>query len=147
MSYLIYRNLAALNEMEKAEAERLFLDCCGSTSWARRMAESRPYKLVDDLFASAERIWDSLSRAEQFDAFSQPKVTDKELGSDYEDACDLYRTKFGFIFVLSNTDRSISEMASICKARLGNSVETELMIAVEEQKKITENGLRKLLEK
>ena len=59
----------------------------------------------------------------------------------------MYEDKFGFIFIVCATGKSADEMLAICRARLGNSVETELQIAAEEQPKITEIRLNKLLEK
>ncbi len=69
-------------------------------------------------------------------------------GQDHElaEASSLYEAKFGFIFVLCVGDKSPDEVLAICRARLGNSVETELQIAAEEQRKIIEIKLDKLLE-
>ena len=47
----------------------------------------------------------------------------------------------------AGTGKTAEEMLSISRARLGNSVETELSIAAEEQNKITEIRLKKLLER
>jgi 2-oxo-4-hydroxy-4-carboxy--5-ureidoimidazoline (OHCU) decarboxylase len=59
----------------------------------------------------------------------------------------LYLEKFGFIFIVCATGKSADEMLAICRARFGNSAATELKIAAEEQLKITELRLNKLLEK
>ena len=59
----------------------------------------------------------------------------------------MYEERFGFIFIVCATGKSAKEMLAICKARLGNSVETELRLAAVEQEKITEIRLTKLLEK
>lgn len=59
----------------------------------------------------------------------------------------LYLEKFGFIFIVCASGKSAQEMLDMCKTRLGNSLETELSIAADEQLKITEIRLNKLLER
>jgi len=58
----------------------------------------------------------------------------------------LYHEKFGFIFIVCATGKTAEDMLAIAKARLRNSVETELKLAAEEQNKITRIRLEKLLE-
>lgn len=173
MSYNIYKNLARLNDLPQAEAESTFLDCCGSSRWARRMAESRPYTMLEDLYQKADDIWFALSPPDWLEAFAaHPKIGSKKAApvqkaraaawssgeqsgiAEAEDgvreqlaeANRLYEVKFGFIFIVCATGKTADEMLAICRARLGNSVETEIRIAAEEQRKITEIRLNKLLE-
>lgn len=170
----IYKNLAWLNDRSASEAESVFLDCCGSMEWARKMAAARPFALLEDLYRSAEDIWFSLSSVDHLEAFaSHPKIGSKKASpkqkvtsaewssgeqSGMEAATDdirtqlaeanrLYLEKFGFIFIVCATGKSADEMLAICKARFGNSAATEMQIAAEEQRKITELRLNKLLEK
>ena len=174
MTYPIYKNLDALNELPHAQAEAAFLDCCGSHEWARRMAEARPFPMLENLFNAAEDIWFSLSPADWLEAFAaHPKIGSKKSApaqakraaewsggeqSGMEAATDdvreqvaevnrLYEDKFGFIFIVCATGRSADEMLAIARARLGNSLETEMQLAAQEQAKITEIRLTKLLEK
>ncbi len=173
MTFHIYKNLSELNDLPQNEAESAFLDCCGSRTWARQMAEARPFPMLDDLFSSAEDIWFSLSPADHLEAFAaHPRIGSKKAAltqnkraadwsggeqSGMDAAADdtrdrlteanrLYQDKFGFIFIICATGRSADEMLAICRARLGNSLETELQIAAEEQRKITSIRLNKLLE-
>lgn len=172
--YHIYRNLELLNQLAPVEAESVFKDCCGSTEWARRMAAARPFVMLDDLFRSAERNWMSLTPADWLEAFaSHPKIgstkpspSQKTLSAEWSrgeqasvksageltlnqlaEANRLYLEKFGFIFIVCATGKSAEEMLAICRARLGNSIETELSIAAVEQSKITEIRLNKFLER
>ena len=172
--YQIYKNLGWLNALSAEEAGSVFLDCCGSTEWARQMTASRPFMTVDSLFERAERIWFDLSVADHLEAFAahpaigsskaaatqQARAADwsageqsgvnaagEQIKSDLAEANRLYRDKFGFIFIVCATGKTAEEMLSISRARLGNSVETELSIAAEEQNKITEIRLKKLLER
>jgi OHCU decarboxylase len=168
-----YKRLAWLNELSRAKAEAAFLDCCGSTEWARRMAEDRPFVMIEQLFGAACRVWLSLSTADHLEAFAaHPKIgstnaadaqkktaaawsrdeqsavtkSTKKLLGQLADCNRLYEQRFGFIFIVFAAGKTADEMLAVCKARLGNSVETELQIAAEEQQKITELRLTKLLE-
>jgi OHCU decarboxylase len=172
--FRIYKNLSWLNKLPYKEAEKTFLDCCGSTEWARQMAEARPFGMLEHLFAQAESTWFSLSPADHLKAFAaHPQIGSKEPSEKQQarsadwsageqssvngsaestlnalaEANRLYQEKFGFIFIVCATGKSADEMLAICNARLGNSVETELTIAAAEQSKITEIRLKKLLER
>lgn len=138
------------------------------------MTSARPFLLVDKLFETADSIWSSLPPSDHLEAFaSHPKIGSKEAApkqqaksaewsageqSGMDAASDavrdelaecnrLYLDKFGFIFIVCASGKSAQEMLALCKARLDNPLETELKIAAEEQRKITEIRLTKLLEK
>ena len=152
----------------------MFRDCCGSREWVRLMAASRPFAMIENLFSSADEIWTKLSTADHLEAFAaHPKIGSKrpvpiqqfraaswsageQAGMDgsesvvrdrLAEANGLYEAKFGFIFIVCATGKSAAEMLAICQSRLGNSLETELKIAAEEQRKITGIRLGKLLER
>jgi len=173
-SFNIYKNLAWLNELSPDEATSIFLDCCGSSEWAIRMSAARPFAMLENLYASAEDIWFSLSSGDHLEAFaSHPKIgsnhaapkqqnksaewssgeqsgmksASDDVKSALAEANRLYLEKFGFIFIVCATGKAADEMLAMCKARLGNSAATELQIAAEEQRKITEIRLNKLFEK
>jgi OHCU decarboxylase len=170
----IYKNLARLNELPDDEAREAFLDCCGSHEWAPRMTEARPFPMIEDLYQHAARIWFALPVADHLEAFAaHPKIGSTKKAAtqtakagdlskaeqsgvaaatgnvlaDLAEANRLYQEKFGFIFIVCASGKSAEEMLAVARARLGNSVETELQIAAEEQAKITELRLNKLLEK
>ncbi len=166
MSFKIYKNLAWLNGLPQPEAKAAFVGCCGSNAWARRMAEARPFAMIEDLFDAAKRIWFSLPEADRLTAFdSDPDAQTKNTASEQPgnaqtgakiarnpdsdplaEVTRLYEDKFGFIFILDTSGKTVDEILSICRARLGNSTQTELKIAAEEQRKITEIRLNELLE-
>ena len=56
----IYKKLAWLNELPAAEAELLFSECSGSREWARSMTESRPYRMLGQLFLRADEAWSQI---------------------------------------------------------------------------------------
>ena len=170
----VYNNLARLNRLSSKRAEAAFLDCCGSREWARQMAVRRPFTMIEPLFAAADEIWFGLTPADWLEAFAaHPQIgslqparsqkrraaqwslgeqnglaaADETLREQLAAANRLYLQKFGFIFIVCAAGKTADEMLAICKARLGNSAATELKIAAEEQLKITEIRLNKLLEK
>ena len=171
--YLIYKNLAELNDLPQEEAIKTLLDCCGSHKWAESMADERPFQTLEHLFHAAEEKWFCLSTVDHLEAFAaHPKIgetksaihgerfaewsADEQAGaSTAEDPTKaalaevnrLYHEKFGFIFIVCATGKSADEMLAIAKARVRNSVETELKIAAEEQSKITKLRIEKLLER
>ncbi|MBK6725541.1 MAG: 2-oxo-4-hydroxy-4-carboxy-5-ureidoimidazoline decarboxylase [Acidobacteria bacterium] len=149
----VYKRLAEINEMPSHDAEALFLTCCGSKVWATAMTLARPFPLIEPLFVTANSLWSALSNADRLEAYSGEgrlgdlASSDEEMISELAEAFRLYRDKFGFIFIVNTGGRSAIEVLAICRARLGNSVETELVIAAEEQRKTIESRLRQLLEK
>ncbi len=165
--------LAELNHAAQAEAEFILLSCCGSRRWAQRMAEARPFPDVSVLLNQAAQIRQNLEAADWLEAFTaHPKIGAKKavphqtaqsaewsqgeqsgtqtaadsVRVELEKANRLYENKFGFIFIVCATGKSADEMLEICRQRLNNDTETEIHIAAEEQRKITEIRLKKLLE-
>jgi 2-oxo-4-hydroxy-4-carboxy-5-ureidoimidazoline decarboxylase len=56
-----------------------------------------------------------------------------------------YEERFGFIFIVCATGKSAAEMCALLEARLHNDRATELLVAAEEQRKILQLRLEKLL--
>ncbi len=144
-------------------AEDALLACCGSRAWAGRMAESQPFKDLSGMRATADRIWWSLGREDWLEAFAaHPRIGEKggrwseqeQAGASGADAATVtalieanrdYEARFGHIFIVCATGKSAEEMLELLRARLGNDPETELRTAAEEQRKITNLRLEKLL--
>lgn len=115
--------------------------------------------MLGNLFDTADAIWASLpvdDRLEAFAAHPKPGASGEQAGVETAEttvrdrlakAKTLYEAKFGFIFIISRAGKTADEMLAICLARLSNSMETELKIAAEEQRKITSTRLEKLLER
>lgn len=165
--------LDELNDLPADEAESRFLDCCGSRAWARAMTEARPFEDVGGLLLTAERIWKGLGPDDWLEAFAaHPKIGAKKAAraqaersaewskgeqagmdettdtvrEELAEANRLYEERHGHIFIVCATGKSAGEMLGLCRERLGNTAETELSIAAEEQRKITEIRLVKLLD-
>ena len=166
--------LEQLNALSQEEAEAELLKCCGSTLWARRMGEERPFHDLQELLAKADAEWWSLDEEDWLEAFSRhPKIGEKRSeraqvpeaqawseqeqsgthSADYATRLALtelnqeYAEKFGFIYIVCATGKTADEMLAILKERLRNEAETEIRIAAEEQRRITHLRLQKVLEK
>ena len=148
------------------------LSCCGSRSWAQKMAEARLFADVSALLNQAEQIWQHLETEDWLEAFAaHPKIGAKKavpqataqsaewsegeqsaintannsVLTELEESNCLYEKKFGFIFIVCATGKSAAEMLEICRERLSNDADKEIRVAADEQRKITEIRLKKLL--
>ena len=53
----IYEKLAWLNELPHEEAVYVFKEASGSAEWSEAMASSRPFVMLEPLYARAESLW------------------------------------------------------------------------------------------
>src|ERR1041384_1421017 len=163
------QDLTALNSLPTAEAAKELLQCCGSTRWAKQVADARPYANLTDLVARANEIWWSLDREDWFEAFrSHPKIGENKTAdtvsakwsgqeqsgvnnasTETTDALAnlnrAYEDKFGYMFIICATGTTSAEMLAALRQRIEHEPEEELPIAAAEQSKITELRLKKLL--
>ena len=156
--------LEELNGLPPDRAAAEFTRCCGSARWARTMTNERPFADADALAAAAHRVWSSLAAADWLEAFSAHTRIGGETTSRWSaeeqsaassaprDARDRiargnfqYEQRFGYTFIVCATGRLAGEILASLEERLGNSVDNELIVAAEEQRKITELRLRKLI--
>lgn len=165
-------HLPRLNELSPAEAERELLTCCGSREWARRMASGRPYADVADLLENADGVWRALDEAHWREAFrAHPRIGEKKADAgqtEREKAWSSgeqagigaaaartqqalaegnrrYEARFGYIYIVCATGKSAEEMLHLLTERLSNDPAAEILVAAEEQRKITRLRLEKLL--
>ncbi|HET7114174.1 MAG TPA: 2-oxo-4-hydroxy-4-carboxy-5-ureidoimidazoline decarboxylase [Pyrinomonadaceae bacterium] len=165
-------SLAWFNALPTEEAAKELLKCCGSTRWAQRMTQHRPFETIEELTRTANEVWTSLDQADWLEAFhSHPKIGEKKAAEPVskqsqqwsgqeqagvrdadQETIDLlaqlnreYEEKFGFIFIVCATGKSAAEMLAILRERLRNEIDAELGIAAAEQAKITELRLKKLV--
>jgi OHCU decarboxylase len=67
--------LEDLNALGAEAAARELLRCCGSSRWAQRMADSRPFASLETMGAVADSCWEALDRADWLEAFAaHPKI-------------------------------------------------------------------------
>jgi OHCU decarboxylase len=162
--------LEELNALGPAVAEQELLRCCGARRWARAMAESRPFPNLQALRRDADDIWLALEAVDWREAFAaHPRIGDSAArkGGDasawsareqagmntatddvrlrLEAANREYEQRFGFILIVCATGLSADEMLAMAEQRLNHSRDEELVIAAEEQRKITQIRLATLL--
>ena len=77
---------------------------------------------------------------------SAVNVASKETIEALAEGNRLYEEKFGYIFIVCATGRSAEEMLMLLRLRLKNNPEEEILIAADEQNKITKLRIEKLLE-
>jgi allantoicase len=136
---------------------------CGSSAWARQMAAARPFASWDDLVQKANEVWSALPDDALLEAFgAHPRIGERKPGwtaqeqSGVRTASDetlraiadgnrLYEEKFGFVYLVCATGKSADEMLANLNERLTHDRETELRIAADEQRKITELRLEKMV--
>jgi 2-oxo-4-hydroxy-4-carboxy-5-ureidoimidazoline decarboxylase len=164
--------LDELNALDAPAAARELRRCCGSRRWVDRMTAARPFDSAEAMAATADAVWWSLDRADWLEAFAaHPRIG--EIGSGglsgshesgwaareqagvasapasvHERLAAANRehdARFGYIFIVCATGKSADEMLAMLEQRLTNDPEAELRIAAEEQRKITQLRLSKLL--
>lgn len=165
-------SIEQFNQLTLKEAIDVLTQCCGSTRWATEMESSRPFKNKTEMFVKATQVWNQLSESEWKEAFAHhPKIGDVESlkkkfastrawaeqeqkGSAEASVSVLqalalgnqtYENRFGYIFIVCATGKTAEEMLSILELRLSNEPEMEIKVAAEEQAKITQIRLEKLI--
>ena len=164
--------LGELNQLKHTEAAAELLKCCGSTRWAGEMTAARPFASVEELCEKADAVYESLNEEDWLEAFrAHPKIGGRKAATDQSQQAQSwsareqsgvanaaretvdelaqknrdYEARFGFIFIVCATGKSPEEMLTILKSRIGNDRHDELLIAADEQRKITRLRLEKLL--
>jgi len=162
--------LAHWNGLPQQEAAREILPCCGSRTWAARMAAQRPIRDESSLLAASDTIWRSVGESDWLEAFrSHPRIgetrtekvapaqsstwseQEQEKAATADEAVKMalkwgnreYEQKFGRIFIVCATGKSASEILEILRRRLHNDDATELQLAAEEQRNIMHIRLKK----
>lgn len=161
-----------LNHASAVTAEAWFLECCGSRKWARMMSQARPFADIAELILKAEQTWQNIRAEDWLEAFAaHPRIGSVKAApnqsqqsarwssreqsgmqtatdpvrTELAEANRLYEEKFGYIFIVCATGKTAEEMLELCRQRLQNTPDAELQVAAEEQRKITEIRLKKLL--
>lgn len=165
--------LDELNQLSSEQARAELLKCCGANEWAKLMTGARPFANHDELAAKADEIWWQLSAEDWLEALrAHPKIGEKkaeatqaaqaqqwsaqeqsvsqtsteELKTALATGNRQYEERFGHIFIICATGKSAEEILASLRERVENDSATELRVAAEEQRKITQLRLKKLLE-
>ena len=165
--------LARWNQIPSVDAAQEILACCGSSSWAQRLAARRPFDDEGTLVAASDEIWNGLTAQDWVEAFSRhPRIGERKAPSGAGELSAAwsaqeqhgvalagqgvhvalaegnreYERRFGRVFIVCATGKSAAEMLEILWRRLHNDDAAELREAAEEQRKITNIRLMKWLE-
>lgn len=165
-------SIAELNELGKPALREVLGLCNGSGVWVDKMLALFPVPTEERLLQEASRVWYSCGEADWREAFSHhPRIGDldslrKKFAATGQWAAgeqsgvqsasepvltalaagnEAYEKKFGYIFIVCATGKSAGEMLGLLRARLDNDPATEIRVAMEEQNKITQVRLEKLL--
>ncbi len=163
--------LEQFNTLSASQLKEELFKCCGSTTWAEKLADKVPFPSIVALKHESNRIWFGCDEKDWMEAFTHhPKigdveslekkfastanwasgeqsgvnVADKNVLIELKDLNDSYERKFGYIFIVCATGKSAAEMLGLLKKRINNDPEEEIEIAVNEQNKITHIRLDKL---
>ena len=158
------QSLNALNDSSQSDAFDWFRACCESSTWSQNMVNARPYSDMTAILTFAEKAWSSTVEKDWLEAFeAHPMIgnvnslrekfsSTKQLASHEQSGTSSateeelnklhslnheYKAKFGFIFIICATGLSANRMLEALKVRIANTREQELIIASQEQLKIS----------
>ncbi len=168
----VLEGLRRLNALPNRQARDALLGCCGSGGWAERMAERRPFRGMAELLSGADAIWAGLESEDRLEAFrSHPRIGETRAAQEHSaqarrwseqeqssvsrasdqtraalaEGNRAYEQRFGYLFIVCATGKSSDEMLAILNQRLANDPSTELRVAAEEQRRILQLRLEKLV--
>jgi OHCU decarboxylase len=156
--------VAELDVMPASEAATVLRSCCGATRWVDAMIAHRPFGSRDALFAAADDEWSRCTSSDWLEAFAHhPRIGERNVegaaaaeqsgaqdaGRDIQEelrrANQAYEKKFGHIYIVCATGKTAEEMLEIARNRMSNDPQAELCVAAEQQRKIMQIRLRKLV--
>jgi hydroxyisourate hydrolase len=164
-------HLDAFNTLDEESAASELRRCCGSTRWVELMTRARPFPSADAMADIGDAVWMSLGSVDWLEAFAaHPRIGETKpsgpsgLGWEAQEqsgtrsATDKvkerlaarnrqYEARFGYIFIVCATGKTVEQMLAIVEDRLQNDSQEELRIAAEEQRQITRLRIGKLLER
>ncbi len=157
--------LAAFNAAPPEAAERDLLACCASGTFAKAIADGRPYQDPDALSAAVDAAFTALSWDDIVESMSShPRIGDRPAGAGWSAAeqsgaaaaSDLvrqgltegnlaYERRFGHVFLICASGLSGQQMLDQLRTRLNNNPQAERTVVRRELQKITQLRLAKLL--
>lgn len=162
--------LSEFNQLPSADAIAALYGCCHCQSWAKHVAERRPFGTLEKLLTTANCFWAGVEEVQILEAFSgHARIGDIELlRSRYAGRAtqeqgqvlqasesviqNLYRLnkeyeeKNGFIFIVCASGKAPEEMLRLLQDRIDNPREVELQNGAREQGEITHLRLVKMIE-
>ena len=157
--------LAAFNAASPQAAERDALACCASRSFAKLIADGRPYRDPAELQAAVDAAFSALSWDDIVESMhAHPRIGDRthrrgwsaaeqsgaasasgQVRQALAEGNVSYEQRFGHVFLICASGLSGQEMLTQLEARLGHDTETERAVVRQELLKITRLRMTKLL--
>ena len=157
--------LAAFNAASPQAAERGVLACCASGSFAKLIADGRPYRDPAELLAAADAAFGTLSWDDIVESMhAHPRIGDRthrrgwsaaeqsgaasasgQVRQALAEGNVSYEQRFGHVFLICASGLSGQEMLTQLRARLGHDAEAERAVVRRELLKITRLRMTKLL--
>jgi 2-oxo-4-hydroxy-4-carboxy-5-ureidoimidazoline decarboxylase len=158
--------LGSFNAAPAQDAERTALACCASRTFAKAVADGRPYPEPTSLLAAVDAAFNALSWDDIVEAMSEhPRIGDRavrggmsaaeqsgaaaasdEVRQGLADGNVAYEQRFGHIFLICASGLSGQEMLDQLRDRLGHDEEAERTVVRDELRKITRLRMTKALD-
>jgi 2-oxo-4-hydroxy-4-carboxy-5-ureidoimidazoline decarboxylase len=158
--------LGSFNAAPAQDAERTALACCASRTFAKAIADGRPYPDPAALLAAVDTAFNALSWDDIVEAMSEhPRIGDRavrggmsaaeqsgaaaasdEVRQGLADGNVAYEQRFGHIFLICASGLSGQEMLDQLRDRLGHDEEAERTVVRDELRKITRLRMTKALD-
>jgi 2-oxo-4-hydroxy-4-carboxy-5-ureidoimidazoline decarboxylase len=169
---MLMNNLTQLNEMSEQRALNWFLQMCTARRWCKLMTQSRPYHSIEQVTKHCAEHWQKMLKQDFMEAFEgHPMIGDIHslrekyaatkaiAGNEQAGTADAseatlhalqqgnkdYLDKHGFIFIICASGLAAQTMLYSLQNRLSNTSEQEMIIAAQEQLKITLLRIKKAL--
>src|SRR6201982_813730 len=157
--------LGSFNSAPVQDAERTALACCASRTFAKAVADGRPYSDPAALLAAIDAAFKGLSWDDIVEAMNEhPRIGDRavrggmsaaeqsgasaasdEVRKGLADGNLAYEQRFGHIFLICASGLSGQEMLERLRTRLEHDDEAERTVVREELRKITRLRMMKTL--
>jgi allantoicase len=161
-----------VRSMPEPELETALRSCCGSTAWVRGMLAGKRPAHLEELKKRARDVWEALTPADWDEAFrAHPRIGEKKADGPQSTVAKAwssaeqakveeadpavlgelrsinraYEERFGRIYIVCATGKTAAEMLAIAKERMTGDPDAELRRAADEQRKITELRLEKMV--
>ena len=152
-------SLTAFNACDPADAAALLRPCLDVDRWIDEMVDGRPYRSVDDLFATARGAANPFTGPELEAALSHhPRIGEQARGGSAEadlsrseqatltldsdvqrrlvEGNQSYERRFGRVFLIRAAGRSAGEILDQLQVRLTNDLDTEDGVVADQLRQI-----------
>ncbi len=164
--------LRQLNTMDDQDLRAVLADFCAAPAWIERIQASRPFAAPAAVLTAADTAAEAVGPDDWREAFRHhPPIGERtserrqseaaqslsereQAGAQHASSSDLaalaqgnraYQDRFGYVFIVCATGKTVPEMLAMLRDRLTNDPDTELRIAAGEQRRITRLRLERLL--